>query len=352
REHAVGDQKGTGTQVIGDHPMRGAAGVFRLDAGEIGDMGDDRAEQIDLVVVVRSLQHGRNALETHPGVDGRARQGNALAARQLLELHEYEIPDLDEAIALGIGRARRSAGNLRSVIVKDFRAWAARAELAHLPEIIRACDADDLCLWQSRDPLPEVKRVVIVDVDRDRQPFRREVELSGDEIPGKLDGAFLEIISKREITQHFEKGVMARRIADIVEIVVLAACAHAFLRTDRAREWEPLKAGKHVLELHHAGIGEHQGRIIARHERRRGNELMAIAREIIEKPRSDLVDAAHSETISSILPRVVSVAGTARYLMAPPCDVQKTGMRCAGVCRRFRYKRASLRSQIEHSDTL
>jgi hypothetical protein len=28
---------------------------------------------------------------------------------KLLELHEHEIPDLDEAVAVGVGRARRAA---------------------------------------------------------------------------------------------------------------------------------------------------------------------------------------------------------------------------------------------------
>ena len=47
--------------------------------------------------------------------------------------------------------------------------------------------------------------------------------------------AVLEIIAEREIAQHFEESVMARGIADVVEVVVLAAGAHAFLRRGGAR---------------------------------------------------------------------------------------------------------------------
>ena len=45
---------------------------------------------------------------------------------------------------------------------------------------------------------------------------------------------------------------MARGVADIVEIVVLAAGAHAFLRGDGARVGALLDAGEDILELHHA----------------------------------------------------------------------------------------------------
>ncbi len=42
-------------------------------------------------------------------IDGRG-SVDALAAGQLLALHEDEIPDLDEAVAIRVGRARRAAG--------------------------------------------------------------------------------------------------------------------------------------------------------------------------------------------------------------------------------------------------
>src|SRR6516162_8838980 len=92
---------------------------------------------------------------------------------------------------------------------------------------------------------------------------------------------------------------MARGIADIVEIVVLAAGAHAFLRRDRAHVGALLQAGEDVLELYHAGIGEHQRWIIARHERRRGHDFVPFARKIGEEIRPDLVDAAHWPQLSS-----------------------------------------------------
>src|SRR5690242_2820389 len=104
----------------------------------------------------------------------------------------------------------------------------------------------------------------------------------------------LEIVAEGEVAEHLEEGVMARGVADIVEIVVLAAGAHTFLRGHRAAIGALLKAGEHVLELHHAGIGEHQRRVVARHQRRGRHGRVAVAHEEIDKAFADIVDAAHS----------------------------------------------------------
>src|SRR6202035_5106184 len=151
-------------------------------------------------------------------------------------------------------RTRRAAPDLVAMIVEDFRARSAWASVAHLPEIVGAGDADDAGFRQPRDLFPEIKRLVIVDIDRGREFILRQAELFGDQIPGEFDGAVLEIVAEREIAEHLEKRVMPRGIADIVEIVVLAAGAHAFLRGGGALIGPLLDAGEDVLELHHAGI--------------------------------------------------------------------------------------------------
>ena len=189
-----------------------------------------------LVVVVRALQHRGDALEPHAGVDRRARQLDALAAGVLLELHEHEVPDLDEAVAVGVGRAGRSARDLVAVVVEDLRARTARAGVAHRPEIVGAGDAHDLGVGQPGDLLPQIERLVVVDIDRDHQAIGRQAEFLGDQVPGELDRAVLEVVAEREVAEHLEEGVMARRVADIVEVVVLAAGAHAFLRRGGAHD--------------------------------------------------------------------------------------------------------------------
>ena len=79
-----------------------------------------------------------------------------------------------------------------------------------------------------------------------------------------LDRLLLEVIAEAEISEHFEERVMPRRVADIVQIVVLAPGADAFLRRRRPVVRPPLLPGEHVLELNHAAIGEQQRRVVAR----------------------------------------------------------------------------------------
>ena len=105
-QHAIGDQKRGGAQVIGDHPVRGLLRAVGGNAGEIGDGADQRHEQVDAVIVVGALQHRGDALKPHAGVDRRPRQVGALAGGQLLVLHEHEIPDFDEAVAVGVRASR------------------------------------------------------------------------------------------------------------------------------------------------------------------------------------------------------------------------------------------------------
>ena len=64
---------------------------------------DQRAHQVHIVIVVLALEDRGDSLQTHAGVDGGARQVDPLLLRHLLELHEDEVPDLDEPVAILFG---------------------------------------------------------------------------------------------------------------------------------------------------------------------------------------------------------------------------------------------------------
>ncbi len=183
------------------------------------------------------------------------------------------------------------------MVVEDFRAWSAGAGVAHGPEIVGARDSENLRLRQAADLLPQFERLVVVHVNGREQTFRRQIKGLGHQVPRQLDRVVLEIVAEGKVPQHLEEGVVARGVAHVVEIVVLAAGAHAFLRGDRAHVGPLLDAGEDVLELHHAGIGEHQRRVVARHERRRRHHRVPVLGEIVEEGRPDLVDAAHGPVL-------------------------------------------------------
>ena len=99
------------------------------------------------------------------------------------------------------------------------------------------------------------------------KPVSFEAPFLGQQRPGMQDRLLLEIVAEAEIAEHLEEGVVPRGVADIVEIVVLAPGANAFLRCCRTRIIAGFNAGKQVLELHHAGVREHQRGVVSRHQR-------------------------------------------------------------------------------------
>ena len=294
RRHPVGDEEGRGPQVVGDDAVGHRVLAVGGRARGLGRGQDEGAQKVGVIVVVLALEHRGDALEPHAGVDRGARQVDAPLGRDLLELHEHQVPDLDVAVAVLVGAAGRAAGELGSVVVEDLGAGAARAGLAHGPEVGRGRDADDARLREPRDLAPQREGVVVVVIDRDPEALGREAELPRHQVPGQLDGQVLEVVAEREVAQHLEEGVVAGGVADVVEVVVLAAGAHALLARGGAVVVARFGAGEDVLELHHARVDEHQGRVVVGDERARGHHLMSVGGEVIEKGLADIARAFHA----------------------------------------------------------
>ena len=106
----------------------------------------------------------------------------------------------------------------------------------------------------------------------------------GEELPREVDGVFLEVIAEGEVAQHLEERVVASGVADVLQVVVLAAGAQRALRRGGALGGTRLLAEEHVLELHHAGIDEEQRRVVRRHERARGTIWCPFERKYSRKP--------------------------------------------------------------------
>ena len=91
---------------------------------------------------------------------------------------------------------------------------------------------------------------------------------------------------------------MPRGVADVVQVVMLATGTNTFLGGGGSLVRPLFQAGEDVLELHHARVGEHQGRVIARNQRGRRHDLVAVIGKEFEKSRPDFVNAAHVSPIT------------------------------------------------------
>ena len=272
--------------MIGDHPQRdvGVRVAAVLAAGLRRDSTQHRAEQVRVVVGPDSLKHRRHPLQARAGVDRRVRQGRAPAVLVAVELHEDQVPDLKVAARI-VPFLPAHLGQVRRGVDEDLAARTAGPGVAHGPEVVLLAAAQDPLRRQSRQPDPEVRRLVVLPEHGGEEIRRRQPPDPGDQFPGGLDRLFLEIVAEGEVPQHLEERVMAGARADVLQVVVLARHPQALLGGHRARRVRLLHAEEVVLELDHAGVDEQQGRIVSRHQRRtRHLRVPAAGVEVDETP--------------------------------------------------------------------
>src|SRR3546814_19104805 len=89
-----------------------------------------------------------------------------------------------------------------------------------------------------------------------------------------VDRLFLEIVAEGEIPQHFKESMMPRRIADIVEVVVLAPPWHAFMRRHRGAVGAILQPCEALLDPYHSRVYDHQRRADIPHQWRRRRRMV------------------------------------------------------------------------------
>ena len=102
-----------------------------------------------------------------------------------------------------------------------------------------------------------------------QMPVAVEAEHLGGELPGPRDGLGLEVVAEAPVAEHLEEHEVASGAPDVVEVVVLAAGAHALLRVGRPLERWRLVADEVRLERHHARHGEQHGGVVRDQARRR-----------------------------------------------------------------------------------
>ena len=265
---------------------------------------DDVLEQVGIVVRRDALQHRRQALQTCSGIDVLGRQLFEAAIFSAVVLDEDEVPQLHEARAADVDGAHVPGHVLhvaqrRAAIDVDLGARATRTDLAHLPEIILLVEALDVRRVDVGEITPQGFGLAVGAVDGGVELVLGKLPHLGDELPGPGDRFLLVVVAERPVAEHLEEGVVVAVAPDLLDVVVLAAQAQTFLRIDRARVGELLIAEEDVLELHHPGVDEQQGRVLVRNQRRAGNEVVAALAEKFDELGADLGTGHGRECLAS-----------------------------------------------------
>ena len=302
RQDPVADQESHRPAVISDDAVAhnvGLAFVIGVPQHVLNSVHDG-SEQVGVVVGENSLQHRRNSLQAHAGVNVLGGQLMKDAVFVLVVLDKDQVPQLEEAPAAAVhcadmvGVIPQIAGFLSPVEV-NFAAGATRSGLAHLPEIILTPKIEDVigvyvgyfppvasCLLIG----PQIS-FVILEHRNPETAFRQSPHL-GKEFPCPGDGLFFVIVAKGPIAEHLEERVMIGIIPDILEIVVLPGDPQALLCIGCSRVLALLQSQENVLELIHACVCEQQCGIISRYQRSAGNDSMPLAGEEIQERLPDL----------------------------------------------------------------
>ena len=169
------DAEGQGADMIAgpadaDAVERVLALCVVIDPQRLGRGGDDGFEDVDLEVRPHALKRRRGPFQAHAGIDVLVGQGLELTGADAVELGEDEVPDLDhfdpvamiEDLGAGaadaVGAVRRSAGR---------------------PEVVVFSHPGDPVRGDAHLLVPDVEGLVVLEVDGEGQPVRRDLEHAG-----------------------------------------------------------------------------------------------------------------------------------------------------------------------------
>ena len=299
-EHTVVDEHRGGPGMLGEHAHAEADTVVVIArrvglARERARLVDQRLHEVGLPHRIDALQQAQHPLETKAGVDRRLGQQRATAIRRLVVLHEHEVPELHEPVALRVMQRPALGAERRATVDVDLAARATGAGVTHLPEVVLVAEALNAAHRHTDLLVPDRLGLVVALVHGDPQPVAVEAEHLGRQLPAPRDDLVLEVVAEAEVAQHLEEHEVTLGAADVVEVVVLATGSGALLRTDRSLERRHLIANEVGLERNHAGHGEQHGRIV-RDQTRRWHGSMAALCEEVDEGRTELIGVGRHGT--------------------------------------------------------
>ena len=135
-----------------------------------------------------------------------------------------------------------------------------------LPEVVLLAETEN-ALGRNADILvPNLKCFLVVLINGriqavwvDTNPLR-----AGQKFPAPRDRFLFEVITKREVAQHFKERTVARSLADVFDI----ARSDAFLASRYAMARRLLFASEVRLHRRHARVDQQQRRVVLRDERK------------------------------------------------------------------------------------
>ena len=275
RHHAVADEEGDGTAVIGEDAQADVGRWRRAVANAGGGFagGEHGLHEVDGEDVVDPLGEHRHPVQPRSGVDRLGGQVTDDVIRDVLDvLHEHEVPELHEPLLVappGRHRPRTPDPGRRRAPSTD--------RPGRPPPSARSCPCHGAAPGSAGTPTWSIQicgRLVVAVVHREPQPLGIEAEDLGEELVGPGDRLLLEVVAEGEVAQHLEE----RQVACVVPTMSMSTVRMHFCDVVARGIGGRLVTEEVGLERDHPGDGEQQGRV-DRDQRGRGHDGVAALRE-------------------------------------------------------------------------
>ncbi len=207
------------------------------------------------------LTNHSQSLKTHAGIDVLLDQVSIIALAVIVELREYDVPDLHVTVALAAHHILGTVAPLFAAVIIDLGAGTA-GTCAVLPEVVLLAETVNPVCRNADFLMPYLEGLLIVQIDGRIETVCRNAHTLCQELPGKGNGLALEIVTEGKVAKHLKEGAVTSGLSDVFNVAgsnTLLAGGH----TPSGRNFLSRKVG---LQRSHTGIDQKQAVVIVRNQ--------------------------------------------------------------------------------------
>ena len=139
-------------------------------------------------------------------------------------------------------------------VIVQFRAGSTGSGVSHGPKVLLLTHPKDALFRYAHPISPKLQSLSVFSIDGDIKTLPGQFVDLRAQLPSALDGFFLEIVSKREVAEHLEEGVVPASATHRLQVIMFSAHAHAFLTAGSPFVVALFQAQESILELVHSRV--------------------------------------------------------------------------------------------------
>ena len=233
------------------------------------------------------LNNDSKSLKTHTSIDVFLFQCCIVSVSIILELCENVVPYFHVTVAVTTyGTSWFSTAVFLTTVIVDLRTWTAWT-CAVLPEVVLFSETENTFRRNPYFFVPDIEGFIIIQVNGWVETVCIKPYNLSKKLPGPVDGFFLEVITKREITKHFKESTVTCGFTYIFDI----SGTDTFLAGCHSCSWRLLSTCKIWFQRSHTCIDQQKTLISLRNQGKAFHYKMALA---LHKVKEHLTKFVHS----------------------------------------------------------